>query len=1191
MYLKRLEIKGFKSFADSTEICLRPGINIIVGPNGCGKSNIVDAIRWVIGETNIRHLRGQKSEDVIFNGTDSKKALGMAYVEITVDNSDRILPVDYSEVNLVRKIFRSGESEFYLNKSKVRLKDITQLFMGTGLGKKGYSIISQGELEQVLNGSSLDRRLILEEASGIIKYRQQRDDTTKRIQATGNDLIRLNDIIVELEKRQIEVRNKALKAQQYLKIAGELGELEKKVLLAEITRQEKDLLNKTSLLESKRDELNKQIGELKLQEVRLKNEEENLQNNHKRVNELVNTRHEYETQIASMNSEIRLCEERVKGNLERIKTAESDEKKYTDMLKKLEQELKHNITDFEEQESRYTDLLNSFEKVNVSVKELEHTIESCQVSFEDKKGGVFKQIKYESEIKDVILKKDEQLKKAEEKKERLSIHIEAIREEYSQQIKQCREIEKLNQVTEQEIIKNEALLTQLNDQKTALLTSLKTFEDKNKDLNDKYIQIKTKLSSIQDMQKNMVGYSHGVKSILGMARKGRLHGIMGLMGEIIDVPSGMELAIDIAVGKALENVVTQTVEQARHAIEYLKSGRLGRVTFLPLDILKVQTTPRDVIQKVGQIDGVLGIGAKLINYDQRFTKAVEYLLGRVLVVEDMEKGIQVFKLIKYPFRIVTLDGELINVSGALTGGQKVSYQSSPLQRRGEEKKLCEMQHKYEIAIDKNSKETENLHAELTKIEENITQCREKLMESRFAYDMQAKQIETIRNEVTNRQKDRDENLQQILRLNAEIEELELDIAELNRQQREMQKDNEVLNEELNGLKEKIDAQKHEYALQNERRHSYKEQLDIKKRELDSIKKNATQFEQVRNSYQQSQQDAQKLNSRLQNEINVQNSRVQAINNIITTKGDELKITKSDIIALQEKQRLHKENIERISEELIPIRGSISGLENNIRNMEIAIARTETELEGFKAKWWEKFNSDVPQVEGELIIGAKLRDKKKTIAILQGQIEEIGSVDINSINEYEEITERFNFISKQYEDLIQAKNSLEVLLGETEKLMYKDFTHFFLLASESFKKTFREMFGGGEACLKLESGENRLETGVDFEVKMPGKKAQLLNLLSGGERALTCIAFIFSLLQLKPAPFCLLDEIDAALDETNLIRLSKFLSAMSGNIQYIVITHRQTTIETGDHIYGITMPEKGVSSVLTINLAEAENMAG
>jgi len=1191
VYLKRLEIKGFKSFADITGINFEPGINIIVGPNGCGKSNVVDAIRWVLGEANIRHLRGQKSEDVIFNGTDDKKAQGMAYVEMLLDNSDQMLPLDYSELTMARKVFRNGESEFYINKSRVRMKDISDLFTGTGLGKKGYSIIGQGELEQVLSGQALDRRLILEEASGTIKYRQQRDEVKRRLENTGNDLLRLGDIINEVRERKEELGYKAERARLYLQLNQEYQGLERKVLSSELSRGQQELSRKKDDFLQRESEINLLSQEMLGLEQQLMVEENLLKEQQQQLNNIQEQEYQVQTNLNSLQGELRLSEERIKNRQDRIQQCQVDEEKYSRMLARLNQDLDINRQDFMSQEENYRQRDEECRRLQEEIAGLEHELEIMRETFTRDKSRVFDISREESQLNNQLGEKEEQLKKLSERKERLLIRSDELKNWLDKYHSEYEVLQGQIQHYQTELSADDTRLRAMNDQKDSLLEKLQQLEEEYNQLNQEGMKIKNSLLSLQEMNQNLSGYSAAVKSLMKVAASGNLKGIMGIPGEIIDVPQGLELAVDIAAGRSLENIVTDSVEHAHQAIDYLKAHKLGRVTFLPLNILKVQSVPAAILQQLDKQKAVIGLASRVVSFDARYAKAVEYLLGRVLIVEDLDTAIHIFKVINYPLRIVSLEGDLLNASGAVSGGTKLSaYGNSPLLRRGEEKRLLQEQDDNEMSKTSKHNELLVIQGELEKLEEEIKQINQLRLESKMTLEVKNKQLNEVTAAVTSAREEMESFKKEAGEQEQQMEKLQVEISNMQAQLSQMNQDSQKASSQLENLKDEMEMKQRELDIRKERFASQREQLEMKRRELDNIRKSVLQFEQVQLSYQQSVQEAHQVQSRMESENQQEDQAQQEMKQKIAEEQVNLSRLAQEIAGLKEDYQTCNRNITNLRQSLIPEKERMEELQRQSRNLELAVARLETEQSSLEMKWEEKFN-DYTGETSEMLSPGKTREYRIRIEQLQAQLEDLGLVDPESIREYEEVQERFSFLSQQYDDMLQARNSLSTLLGETENLMLKHFTHFVQLANESFSQTFKEIFDGGEARLKIESGKERLEAGVDIEVKLPGKRTQLLNLLSGGERALTCIAFIFSLLRLKPAPFCLLDEIDASLDETNLTRFARFLKAMSTSMQFIIITHRQATIEIGENIYGVTMPEKGISSVLTLNLVEAESMAG
>lgn len=1193
MYLKRLEIKGFKSFAETTEMNLKPGINIVVGPNGCGKSNIVDAIRWVLGENNVRHIRGQRNEDIIFNGTDKKKSQGMAYVEIIVDNHDHLLPVDYTEVTVERKAFRSGESEFSLNKSKVRMKDITDLFTGTGLGKKGYSIINQGELEQVLNGQPIERRLMLEEASGIIRHRHKRDEVQKRLLITSNDILRLGDLLKELEIRKAEVGEKAAKASAYQELSQRYDQRERQVVSFEWMKINKDIKsrrNDLAIRKSQIDEIRKKTAEM---EAALQQTEVIIQENNQQLNSLREQKYLHETKINNSQNEIRLGQEKIRNASERIASAENDSAKYLQMLNSLSLDMEATEAAFSQDQQQMEQKQQEFLKVKAEVQILEEAIHQCKEQFEAKRSEVFQRVQLETEAGNKIIANEEELKRAQDKNQRLSIQLEEIQSKIASG--QTMDDELQEQITtlkqqEQEITLR---LEELQGEKERLQQTSGELNRNYDRLRDEIQKISGKLAASRELQKNMAGYSSGVKAIAGRFRGDqKLHGFVGIIGELIDVKPGLEVAVETALNRGLENIVVESMNDAKDAINILKQQKMGRVTFLPLDVLKSQPLPDTLRAKLQKIPGVLGLGAELVQYEPRCKKAVDYLLGRVLIVDNMEVAIRIYKSLDFPGRIVTLEGELINTSGAITGGHRESIQPGVIQRKGEEKKLAGLLQELNKQLTDTAAAIEQQNKKLDDVEKVISQMKNNLLEHTLKLEMLSKQKDKVMAEYHQLKQLRESYLFQLDEINKEILHLQENQLVWQEEKRSLQDDSSRLTEELEGFKQKLETDTRNLEVAKERLNSYHEQLEMKRKELENSAKNIAQFEQVKASYQQSMLAASQLKERMEKETAAEQEAIAARQTTIEQLGSVLQQVSDQITwNLQSTDEL-KQKSELYRKELAPLQQQLIQAESNQRNIELNIARLETELDNMRKNWQEKWRELL--IDEPMEIPYKSADIKnfiKEMEDLKFQMESLWPVDLTALDEYQEINVRYDFQKQQYQDLIQARDALQQLLQETEKIMTKDFAHFLLLANESFKTTFKEMFGGGEALLRLDAQDDKLEAGVEIEVKMPGKKMQSLELLSGGERALTCIAFIFALLGLRPAPFCLLDEIDASLDETNLLRLTNYLIKMSDKMQFIVITHRQATITAGENIYGVTMPEKGISSVLTLNLEEAENLAG
>lgn len=1192
MYLKSLEIKGFKSFADNTEINLEPGINIIVGPNGCGKSNIVDAIRWVLGEANVRHLRGHKNEDVIFNGTDKKRALGMAQVAMTVDNSDGSLPLEYGEVTVSRKIFRSGESEFYINKSKVRMKDIVNLYTDTGLGRRGFSIISQGELERVLNGQAFDRRLMLEEAAGTIKYRQQRDEVQQRLLSSTQDLVRVGDILNELEIRKLELHSKAEKAAIYVAAWDEYQILEKQVMASQIRETADNLQVKKGEMILKHNNL----GEINIRLENLNISKEQVENSLEKkrtdLNQLKESKYEIEAELNKMQSEMKLSQERIKNYRERITAADIDSEKYALMLENIEKDLQIKTADFNREKEQCQERRYEVEQLRQDISKQEQYIVELEKLFEQQRNLVFERANKEAEIKNEIISLDNNINRAQEKRERLLIRVE-------ENEKKLRATEKsaidLNELRKQQLSHKEEwerLISDVGAQKSQYLDYQARIEKDYKNMSQEIIKLEHRLMALMDLQKNYAGFSEGVRAILQFYDRGEpsLRGMKGLVANLIETPPGMELAIDVALGKGMENIVMETAYSAHMAINFLKQKRLGRATFLPLDVLRVQKLPARQREEILAGEGVLGLASELLQYAPEYERAIAYLLGRVLLVQDLDCGLRIFKRSQYPLRIVSLEGELINASGALTGGMHAQAKSSPLQRKREQKNISQQLDSLRQSESQNREEAGILSGQIQEVNDKLSQAKNGLVEVEFQLKMIRDEEQRLQVTIESSSLDAKIYLSEISQLEIMIKQSEEEILRLQDSHSSVREENKQVSSEIERIKADLEINRREYEVKKERFSSHQEQLIMKQKELENIEKNIGQFEQVKESYHQSGLEALALQQRLQKEVDLNHSRVGSTAEKVVDKREQLKIIVESIATISNEEKELSTDLDVIRNAAQPLQQEIINVQEQIRAMEMKVVRIETELEGIQGQFREKFSHENPENYDDILSSRQTREYRTRIEDLKEQIDSLGPVDIDAIKEYDVISLRYEFLHQQSQDLSIAIVSLEKLLQETEKIMTKNFSQFMELANESFNRTFMEIFNGGDAGLMMESAHD-LAAGVEILVKMPGKRSQSLNLLSGGERALTCIAFIFSLLRLKSVPFCLLDEIDAALDETNLMRFADFLRGMSGDTQFIVITHRQGTIEAGGNIYGITMPQEGISSVLSIQCDEIQSLAG
>lgn len=1192
MYLRRLELRGFKSFAEPTKIYFNSGINVVVGPNGCGKSNIIDAIRWVLGESNIRHLRGQRNEDVIFTGTDEKRPLGLAQVEITIDNQDKILPVDYSEVTVSRKVFRSGDSEFFINKAPVRLKDIQALFAGTGLGRKGYSIIGQGELEQVLNARAFERRLILEEAAGIIQFRQKIEEASARLQLTEQDLVRVNDILQELNQRREELAVKAEKAETWRRLQGQLDRLEQIVMASTIAVLRRELTSRSQALSSARVDDDLLRDEVRNREQELAQLTEQLDNLKNELAVSKDDKYQKGTEIGRLSGELKLAQERVRSASERLVNLAEDESKYRKMLAKLADDLRFSQDNLTQEEQRYQAMDEELGSLEQQVADIEEMIITEEEGYEHAKNRLIDKLQEEAALKNELVDVDDGIRRLRERGERC--RAEAAQKQSS--IVDNNESmaglqESLTAVTREKGVRQKERAG-LEDSRQCLAGDIESREKELQQLEADIISIGHQLSSYQEMAREYAGYSPGVRSVLKRARQypSSLPGIMGVVGDIITVPSGLELALETALGRGIENVVVQGESDARRAIDFLKQNALGRVTFLPLDLLRVSKSGGAARERATRITGVVGWASELVSYPPEFEQVIRHLLGRVLVVENLEAGVNFFRGHRLASRLVTLDGEVINYSGAMTGGRSGNRSRQLLKRKNRIKELTAAEQKKSRIRDDLKVEISRLQAAMKGLENDINQN----IESENKLDLRQKMLEL---ELTRVKQDGEKLQEDIAVLEREADQCDRGIKRWEASENSLQVrlqtaavEAEELSAQVEKLREGREEQRRQYEVLKERRNSLRKYLQSKKEELENLRQNFAQFEQVRESYLAVLEDSTRQKEGLERDLEHEKSRITDLTVLREEQQRRLQELKDEI----QKQ---EETIVRLEEETRECRHLLKSQrrrlhkhQEQMQKIELRATRLETELENCVAQWQERFGGW--KAESETILDeGQLKLMQKQIQGIRQQIEALGPVDPGAEAEYRKLKERYDFMMEQYQDIIEARDALYRLLDETREELTRQFSEFLQLADDSFNRTFIEIFGGGYARLTLDGEAPELGSGVEMMIKLPGKRRQSLDLLSGGERALTCIAFIFALLRLKPAPFCLLDEIDAALDEVNLDRFGSFLRRMSKSIQFVVVTHRQSTIEAGETIYGVTMPEEGSSRVYSLTVEEAGELAG
>ena len=1181
MYLKRLEMYGFKSFADKTVLDFMPGITTVIGPNGSGKSNISDCIRWILGEQSLKSLRGTKSEDIIFAGTQNRKALGYAEASLVIDNSDSKLPIEYNEVVVTRRIYRSGESGYFINKVPCRLKDVLELFMDTGIGKDGYSIIGQGKIDEILSNKSEDRRHIFEEAAGIVKYRTRKMDSEKKLEQTKLNLLRINDIISEIEANIEPLKIQSEKAKRFLSLRDELRNIEVGLFLYNIDdykKQIQDILENIDIIETQKVKEDENLNniqlekeELKLQIDKLIEEIEKTQNLHFEGNKV---KEQY-------NSEINVSLERISNNKENYVRFGEEIESLENRNKELEEEKN------QKQEKKDNLYLNK-EKFEKELKEKEEelekyskTLSNKEIEIESKKQIVQKNIDDRYEIIAQINKEKADFENFEKREHSLKNDIqdtiseldntrtnkeEKSKEFYSIDKKRTEILQKIEKMQKENEISQE---------------KLKDFNVKLNSYQSEYRIKESRLKFLIETEKEKEGYAKSVKLLLeAIERDSSLaKGVYGVLANLIQVDKKYEIAIEMSLGGAIQNIVTASEDEAKKLVNYLRENNLGRASFLP--ITSVRGTRLSGVN-TKRINGIIGLASDLIKYDKKYDGIILSLLGKTVIVEDIDSAVALAKQNGYKFRIVTLKGDIINPSGAISGGSTPNKTVSIL-GRGKEIKSLEEELKFikeKIArVEKEKSEYENSISEILE-EFNIKQKESQELEITYATEKQ--KIDNIELE--------------ILKLDSKLAKLRTDLESCVKEKELNLNNQESLKEKVSDIdkqNETLNIEIEEFTNLNKDNQKYIDDLNF---DITNLKISVSSFDESEVSINEIME---RINADIKNNISsIENKKNLREKNLQETKELENKIEeiKNKILKLEEEIDGSKEKVEKLkndrinkNEKLLIIESDIENqnekiedIKNQISKLDLKKSKIELELNQVINKMWEEYELTPNNVEN--IEKAKNPSEvQKKVNSIRNEIKELGSVNIDAIKEYKEIKERYDFMSEQRLDLENSSNKLRKVINEMTETMKKQFAEQFKIINKNFGEVFAELFGGGKAELILSDKENILESGIEINVQPPGKKLQNMMLLSGGERAFTAIALLFAILKINPAPFCVLDEIEAALDDVNVYRFAEYLKKFSENSQFLVITHRKGTMEAADTVYGITMEEKGISKLLSMKL--------
>ena len=1179
MYLKRMELQGFKSFADKTVLEFKPGITSVIGPNGSGKSNISDAIRWVLGEQSMKSLRGSKSEDVIFAGTQARKSLGFAEVSIVFDNSDSKLPVEYTEVTVTRKLYRSGETGYFINKTPCRLKDILELFMDTGIGKDGYSIIGQGKIDEILSNKSEDRRHIFEEAAGIVKYRTRKQESEKKLEQTKLNLLRINDILSEIEANIEPLKLQADKAKQFLDLREELKSIEVGLFVYNInTYKEKleQLVKDSDILNSQKEQEDSKMENLQSSKEALRQAVDDITS---QIEEMQNLGFESTNKIEKINSEIGINKERIQNNENNKSRLQQEIEEVKNRIVELREEQKQKLEKKTSLGTNKEKFETELKQKEVELAELTKKLSDKELEIETKKQLAEQHTDKKYELAGDINTLDVNFENLEKRKKQVQNEISSTiseldlaRGDKQELSKGFYEIESKRNVAVSNLEKKQAA-------KDESMQKVKQYEDEVSKLEYNQRIKQARHQFLVETEREKEGYNKTVKSLLINCEKDSSlnKGVHGVLANLISVDKEYELAIEMCLGQALQNVVTETEQDAKKLIEHLRKNSLGRASFLP--ITSVQGRKLD---KITKIDGVIGIASDLVKCNKRYEQIVLNLLGRTVVVKDMDTAINLDKKYKYSFRIVTLQGDIISSSGSISGGSVQNKSVNILGRSREIEELEKDLKKIEKQIELKKQEKEDYANSIGDLIEETAKLEKELQEIDIVYATEKQKMVAIEENISRLEDRRDKLKQEVVNIDEQKEENR-------KQKKEKQQASSILVKEIEELNEVIE----QFAINNKDNQKYIDNLNL---DITNLRISVSSFDESENSIDE-------MVARIEQDIENQNKSIESKQQSITeTEADNQNLTisiqnleaqieqiKADVNNSYTKvEELKQERIEQ-NEKLAKTENEISsqfsvleGLKEQIVKLDVKKTKVEQDLQEVTEELWEEYEL-TPNNTEEYPKPNNVATAQKRVNHLRNQIKDLGSINIDSIEEYKKTKERYDFMSEQRLDLENTAAKLRKIINDMLDTMQLQFKEKFSIISKNFNEVFVELFGGGKAELILEDESNILECGIDIRVQPTGKKLQNMMLLSGGEKAFTAIALLFAILKMNPAPFCILDEIEAALDDVNVYRFAEYLKKFCKETQFLVITHRKGTMEAADTVYGVTMEENGVSKLLSIKL--------
>jgi chromosome segregation protein len=1187
MLLKSLELHGFKTFPDKIKLTFDRGITSIVGPNGSGKSNISDAIRWVLGEQSAKTLRCSKMEDVVFNGTDKRKKTGYAEVTLTIDNRDRVLQFDGDEVAVTRRYYRSGESEYLINKATVRLRDIHELFMDTGLGRDGYSMIGQGKIDSIVASKSEERREIFEEASGISRYRYRKTEAERKLKNTEENLVRLRDIVGELEDRVEPLRKQSEKAQKFLVLSEEKKGLEIALWL--------ETLNKSSSI------IKEQEDKIDIQRSQYEGAERELENISSETEKIYLKNGEIASKIDGVRRNISQFEAEVANNKAQISVANNDIEHNTETIDRLNQEIEQLDISFEESKQEIDNKKQQIEVLKTKIEEKQKSYNEVSDSLNNinldasRSGDRLQELNStlaelstkSADAKVTVLTSDSSISELKERIDTLELTLAERKTTCSETKEMLNDYESQGKEVSEKVQRTQNSIKGLEMK----IEHLKVKRDEYKSEADKLsldAQEKLRRANIlEDLEKNLEGFSHSVKAVMNMTKQGKIGGIHGPVSRILKVPTEYAVAIETALGGAMQNIVTDNEEDAKRAIRALKESKGGRVTLLPIATIKPRT-----LNERGLEDnyGFVGVASDLCDCKDQYKNILQNLLGKIVITEDLNSAVSMAKKYSYRFKVVTLDGQVVNAGGSLTGGSLnkrtglLSRASEIEKYRNESKELSNKANEIRGKFENSQTEYGKYEADILGTRTELSELQQELIRLRTEYKACQNECENLKTSISKIETEIDEDKKRITNLETDkytaekvLQELTAKIDEVEKSTSSITGDRLALTEKREELSQKLQNLRLEIVTYEKDSEALKREIELAESSNDS---QSLRKEKLYAQIEDVNKNIELIKLRIENyekiAINFKNKIIESNEAIEKLNSDREQFEKQTVDLRQKEKELNSTR-------------EISGRE--LARLEERKINLQKQYDDIISKLWEEYELTKRQAEEISIEIENVSVAQKRLNEIKSSIRGLGSVNVSAIEEYKEVAERYEFLSTQVSDVEKSKSEIEKLINDLTKQMKEAFVENFYEINKHFGATFKELFGGGTATLELSDPEDVLNSGIDIIAQPPGKIVVHIESLSGGEKALVAISLYFAIMKVRPAPFCVMDEIEAALDDVNVDRYANYMRRMTDNTQFITITHRRGTMEEADVLYGVTMQDEGVSKLLELRASEVASKLG